>query len=139
MPGPEPLFDATSTCIRPISEFNEDFGLEPSGSAPVEDSTAERKRVVLDLAYKNKVFEILVQVAKALISADDLATVLDKVMDLIFEFLPADRGFLLLEEGGALQLRDLALRFEQALDGATARRPTRARSSTWSSARRSRC
>ncbi len=104
VPGPEPLFDATSTCIRPISEFNQDFGLEP-GSAPVEDSTAERKRVVLDLAYKNKVFEILVQVAKALISADDLATVLDKVMDLIFEFLPADRGFLLLEEGGALQLR----------------------------------
>jgi adenylate cyclase len=100
------VLDATSTCIRPIAEFNQDFGLErEGGAAPVPDSTAERKRVVLDLAYKNKVFEILVQVAKALISADDLATVLDKVMDLIFEFLPADRGFLLLEEGGALQLR----------------------------------
>ena len=98
------LLDATSTCIRPIAEFNQDFGLEPE-SVPPPDSTAERKRVVLDLAYKNKVFEILVQVAKALISADDLATVLDKVMDLIFEFLPADRGFLLLEEDGALQLR----------------------------------
>jgi adenylate cyclase len=97
------LFDATSTCIRPIAEFNEDFGLE-KGAGPVSESTAERKRVVLDLAYKNKVFEILVQVAKALISADDLATVLDKVMDLIFEFLPADRGFLLLEEGGSLKL-----------------------------------
>jgi adenylate cyclase len=102
----ERLFDATSTCIRPIAEFNEDFGLEKGATpAPISESTAERKRVVLDLAYKNKVFEILVQVAKALISADDLATVLDKVMDLIFEFLPADRGFLLLEEGGALQLK----------------------------------
>ena len=99
------LLDATSTCIRPIAEFNEDFGLERGTAPPVSESTAERKRVVLDLAYKNKVFEILVQVAKALISADDLATVLDKVMDLIFEFLPADRGFLLLEEGGALQLK----------------------------------
>jgi adenylate cyclase len=99
------VFDATSTCIRPIAEFNEDFGLERDATpAPPSESTAERKRVVLDLAYKNKVFEILVQVAKALISADDLATVLDKVMDLIFEFLPADRGFLLLEESGALQL-----------------------------------
>ena len=101
---PARLFDATSTCIRPIAEFNEDFGLE-KGGAPVSESTAERKRVVLDLAYKNKVFEILVQVAKALISAEDLATVLDKVMDLIFEFLPADRGFLLLDEAGALQLK----------------------------------
>ncbi len=99
------LLDSTSTCIRPIAEFNEDFGLERGAAPGVADSTAERKRVVLDLAYKNKVFEILVQVAKALISADDLATVLDKVMDLIFEFLPADRGFLLLEEEGALQLR----------------------------------
>jgi adenylate cyclase len=97
------LFDPTSTCIRPISEFNEDFGLEKRGG-PISESTAERKRSVLDLGYKNKVFEILVQVAKALISADDLATVLDKVMDLIFEFLPADRGFLLLDEDGALQL-----------------------------------
>jgi adenylate cyclase len=97
------LLDPTATRIRPIAEFNEDFGLE-KGAGPISESTAERKRVVLDLAYKNKVFEILVQVAKALISADDLATVLDKVMDLIFEFLPADRGFLLLEEDGGLQL-----------------------------------
>ncbi len=97
------MLDSTSTRIRPIAEFNEDFGLEKS-APPASDSTAERKRVVLDLAYKNKVFEILVQVARALISADDLAMVLDKVMDLLFEFLPADRGFLLLEEEGALRL-----------------------------------
>ena len=94
--------DSTSTRIRPISEFNLDFGLERDAAMP--DSTAERKRVVLDVAYKNKVFEILVQVAKALISVDDLSAVLDKVMDLIFEFLPVDRGFLLLEEQGALKL-----------------------------------
>ena len=98
------LIDSTSTCIRPIAEFNQDFGLDRA-PAIAPDSTADRKRVVLDVAYKNKVFEILVQVAKALISADDLETVLDKVMDLIFEFLAVDRGFLLLEEKGALQLR----------------------------------
>ncbi len=100
------VVDSTSTRIRPISEFNQDFGLEKGiGPAAPPDSTAERKRVVLDVAYKNKVFEILVQVAKALISADDLSAVLDKVMDLIFEFLPVDRGFLLLEEAdGTLKL-----------------------------------
>jgi len=103
-PG-ERMVDSTSTCIRPIAEFNKDFGLE-KGPAPVSsDSTAGRKRVVLDLAYKNKVFEILVQVAKTLISLDDLETVLDRVMDLIFEYLPIDRAFLLLEEQGELRLR----------------------------------
>jgi adenylate cyclase len=98
------LIDSTSTCIRPIAEFNQDYGLERGAAAAAPESTADRKRGVLDVAYKNKVFEILVQVAKTLISADDLATVLDKVMDLIFEFLPVDRGFLLLDEEGALRL-----------------------------------
>jgi adenylate cyclase len=96
--------DSTSTCIRPIAEFNLDFGLERSGDV-MPESTDHKKRAVLDVAYKNKVFEILVQVAKTLISADDVETVLDKVMDLIFEYLPVDRGFLLLEENGALHLR----------------------------------
>lgn len=102
---PRRLVDSTSTCIRPIAEFNQDFGLEKADPAGLSDSTADRKRVVLDVAYKNKVFEILVQVAKTLISLDDLETVLDKVMDLIFEYLPVDRGFLLLEEQNQLQLR----------------------------------
>ena len=106
-PAPRPrMIDSTSTRIRPIAEFNEDYGLEPGIPAPPPDSTADRKRAAPDAAYRNRVFEILVQVARALISADDLETVLDKVMDLIFEFLPVDRAFLLLEEeGGALQLR----------------------------------
>ena len=101
------LVDSTSTCIRPIAEFNQDFGLEVAtpGAPSAHESTANRKRVVLDVAYKNKVFEILVQVAKTLISLDELETVLDKVMDLIFEYLPVDRGFLLLEEKGILRLR----------------------------------
>ena len=102
--GSAKKLDSTSTCIRPISEFNLDFGLEKSAE-PLSESTGNRKRAALDVGYKNQVFEILVQVAKTLISADDVKTVLDKVMDLIFEYLPVDRGFLLLEDSGVLQLR----------------------------------
>ncbi len=97
--------DSTSTCIRPISEFNLDFGLEKDVESVASESTTGRKRAVLDVAYKNKVFEILVQVAKTLISVDDVETVLGTVMDLIFEYLPVDRGFLLLEEEDGLKLR----------------------------------
>jgi adenylate cyclase len=100
----EPALDSTSTCIRPIAEFNQDFGLEKDAAVPVPETTEKRKRAALDVAYRNKVFEILVQVAKTLISADEVQTVLAKVMDLIFEYLPVDRGFLLLEEAGGLQL-----------------------------------
>jgi adenylate cyclase len=96
--------ESTSTFIRPLAEFNEDFGLEKD--LPPADSTVLRKRGSLDLAYKNKVFEILIQVAKTLISADELEAVLEKVMDMIFEYLPVDRGFLLLlDETGDLKTR----------------------------------
>lgn len=105
-PAPRPRkHDSTSTCIRPISEFNLDFGLEKDAEGEAGESTTGRKRAVLDVAYKNKVFEILVQVAKTLISVDEVETVLGKVMDLIFEYLPVDRGFLLLEEADGLKLR----------------------------------
>ncbi len=106
--------DSSSTCIRPIAEFNLDFGLEKSADLPT-DTTDHRKRAVLDLAYKNKVFEILVQVAKTLISAEDVSSVLEKVMDLIFEYLPVDRGFLLLEEDGRLSLRITKMKSQQRM------------------------
>lgn len=110
--------DSTSTCIRPIAEFNLDFGLEKDVSAPPESTDfRKKKRAVLDVGYKNKVFEILVQVAKTLISAEDLETVLQKVMDLIFEYLPVDRGFLLLKEGGGLTLRISRVKSSQRLTG----------------------
>lgn len=113
--------DSTSTCIRPIAEFNRDFGLEKDVRFSPE-STDHRKRAELDVAYKNKVFSMLVQVAKTLISADDLSTVLEKVMDLIFEYLPVDRGFLLLEENGELKLTISRMKSSQRLtrDGAGA-------------------
>jgi adenylate cyclase len=113
--GKRPV-DSTSTCIRPIAEFNLDFGLEKSVDLSP-DTTDHRKRAVLDVAYKNKVFEILVQVAKTLISADDVNSVLDKVMDLIFEYLPVDRGFLLLEEGGTPKLRISRMKSQQRTTG----------------------
>ncbi|HEY7862916.1 MAG TPA: adenylate/guanylate cyclase domain-containing protein, partial [Thermoanaerobaculia bacterium] len=102
--APRKQFEGTSTCIRPISEFNLEFGLE-KGPVFAPESTERRKRVVLDDAYRTRVFEILVQVAKTLISVEDVHAVLGTVMDLIFEYLPVDRGFLLLREGDKLELR----------------------------------
>ncbi len=82
----------SGTFLRPLSEFNNDFGLEgePSGVQPgVEE--AERGRV----------FMILAQVAKTLIQVGDLAPVLEKVMDVVFDHLKVDRGFIVLfDEGG---------------------------------------
>jgi adenylate cyclase len=79
---------SSATYLRPLTEFNNDYGLEgePSGAvAPTSDDGS-----------RGRVFEILAQVAKTLIQAEDLAPVLDKVMDLVFIHLMVDRGFIVL-------------------------------------------
>lgn len=89
--------ESSSTFIRSLADFNQDFHIDNGTPVPT-DNTTMRKRGELDVAYKNRIFEILIQVARTLISSDDLALVLENVMDLIFEYLPVDRGFLLLND-----------------------------------------
>src|SRR5439155_19353774 len=50
---------------------------------------------------REKIFQVLVQVAKALLESDDPNTLLNTVMEMIFKYLPVERGLILLfdEEG----------------------------------------
>lgn len=90
------MFEESGTVVRRISDFNLEFGLdkglvtidqtpvpmvEAPGSAPVS---------------REKIFAVLVQMAKVLLESDELSSVLDTVMDIIFKYLPVDRGLLIL-------------------------------------------
>jgi adenylate cyclase len=97
----ESMFDNPGgTVIRRISDFNSEFGLDakpaprvPSepGIKPIEPAAVSRERI----------FQVLVQVAKALMESDDLNSLLSTVMEMIFKYLPVERGLLILfdEEG----------------------------------------
>ncbi|MFN2237769.1 MAG: adenylate/guanylate cyclase domain-containing protein [Thermoanaerobaculia bacterium] len=91
-----PFDNVSGTVIRRISDFNSEFGLEatpqPDRQAPGKADTRE------------KIFAVLVQVAKVLLESDDLSQVLRTVMDLIFKYLPVERGLLVLfdEEGNPI-------------------------------------
>lgn len=83
------------TYLRPLSEFNEDYGLEGRSSSAASADVGGRERV----------FEVLAQVGKTLIEVGDLEPVLEKVMDVVFEHLLVDRGFIvLLDDDGDPQL-----------------------------------
>jgi adenylate cyclase len=78
---------SSATYLRPLAEFNQDYGLEGQPSAVASEGVGDRERV----------FEILAQVAKTLIQVEDLEPVLAKVMDVVFEhLLVADRAFIML-------------------------------------------
>jgi adenylate cyclase len=94
--------DSTSTFVRSIADFNRDFNLDPVAPVEVKESllSSSGRRPSSPLA-RGKIFEILVQVAKTLIVAREVNEILGKVLDLLFDFLPVERGVVvLLDESG---------------------------------------
>jgi adenylate cyclase len=102
----ESMFDNPSgTVIRRISDFNSEFGLdlgemhEASISAvrpPSEPGVKPEPSVT-----REKIFQVLVQVARSLLQTEELTDLLNTVMDMIFKYLPVERGLIILfdEEG----------------------------------------
>jgi len=76
---------SSATFVRPLSEFNQDYGLE-----------GRPQEISKEIGARERVFEILAQVAKVLIQVEELDPVLEKVMDLVFDQLLVDRGFIVL-------------------------------------------
>src|SRR3954466_13270845 len=99
------MFDNPSgTVIRRISDFNSEFGLDISealeNKGPITRPPSQpglREPAV----SREKIFQVLVQVAKALLASEELQVVLTTVMDIIFRYLPVERGLIILfdEEG----------------------------------------
>ena len=104
----ESMFDNPSgTVIRRISDFNSEFGLdlaelaqEPAAVAAARPPSEPGVKMASSHT-REKIFQVLVQVAKSLLQTEDLQTLLNTVMDMIFKYLPVERGLIILfDEGG---------------------------------------
>jgi len=101
------MFDNPSgTVIRRISDFNSEFGLD---LAEIQQASAVRPpsepgRAPEPSFSREKIFQVLVQVAKSLLQQEDLHTLLNTVMDMIFRYLPVERGLIILfdDEGNPI-------------------------------------
>ncbi len=89
---------SNATIVRPLADFSAEYGF---GGAPGQgDSTAVRqsKRKALDEAYSSQVFGFLTRLARLLITTESDDEILRHVMEIVFEALPVDRGFILLRD-----------------------------------------
>ncbi len=107
---------SNATIIRSLSDLAVELGLE---DAPIgEDSSAVRqsKRRALDEAYSSEVFGgFLRRLARMLFTAETDEEILSHVLEIAFEVLPVDRGFIfLLDEAGKLECE--LVRFEGKLE-----------------------
>jgi adenylate cyclase len=115
----ESMFDNPSgTVIRRISDFNSEFGLDVAElekpTSPRVPSEAPGMREVA--ASREKVFQVLVQVAKVLLQSEDLESLLNTVMDIIFKYLPVERGLIILFDEHGEPVPKLT-RFIEGADG----------------------
>ena len=91
----ESVFDnPQGTVIRRISDFNSEFGLDADKPIPRMPTPSGLKKP--EEVSREKIFQVLVQVAKAMLQSDDLNSLLNIVMDMIFKYLPVERGLLIL-------------------------------------------
>jgi adenylate cyclase len=102
------ISDSSATFVRSIADFNRDFGFD-AASHSKEDvlaGTLAGRRP----ATREKVFEAMVLVARTLIEAREVGQILSKVVDLLFDFLPAERAVVVLLEADGRPTPTLARR-----------------------------
>ncbi len=99
---PDQSMFESGTVMRRISDFNEEFGLD--AALPPRKTTGPGVGPV----SREKIFAVLVQVAKVLLQSEELNSVLNTVMDIIFKYLPVQRGLLILFDDDGTPVPKLA-------------------------------
>ncbi len=87
---------ASGTFYRTLHDFQRDYDLDGLSKVEEKEMPQEEKR-------KSKVLSILIQMAKTLLTAESLDEVLNKIMEIVFEALDAERGYILLKTNGNLE------------------------------------
>jgi adenylate cyclase len=114
----KPLADEAGTIIRSVGDISRMLA-EPAPPPPREP-TGERPAVVdvQEIEKSNRILKVLTKVAETLIAVRPVEEVLQQVMEIVFEHVPADRGFLMLqEEGGSSRLVPMVVKHREAGEG----------------------
>jgi adenylate cyclase len=99
----KPLSEEAGTIIRSVGELSRLLSTsDTSGGA--RPAAAAAPADVQAIARSNRILNMLNKFAEQLLTVRPLDEVLQQVMDIVFEYVPADRGFLMLQEEGDVGL-----------------------------------
>jgi len=94
----KPLSEEAGTIIRSVGELSK---LLETGQAPGAAMAAKAAAPdVQEIEKSNRILKVLTKVAETLIAVRPVEEVLQQVMDIVFDHVPADRGFLMLHDEG---------------------------------------
>ncbi len=96
----KPLSEEAGTIIRSVGELSKLLETpDPSKAAPAPGARPGGAPDVQEIEKSNRILKVLTKVAETLIAVRPVEEVLQQVMDIVFDHIPADRGFLMLHEG----------------------------------------
>src|SRR5512141_2944053 len=98
----KPLSEEAGTIVRPVGELSRLL----TGAALAAVAPDEKKPAVdlQEIQQSNRILKVLTKVAETLIAVRPVEEVLQQVMEIVFEHMPADRGFLMLEDDARSRL-----------------------------------
>jgi adenylate cyclase len=95
----KPLSEEAGTIIRSVGELSRLLTAAGLPAVPADEAKAPAVDLQ-EIEKSNRILKVLTKVAETLIAVRPVEEVLQQVMDIVFEHMPADRGFLMLEEEG---------------------------------------
>ena len=102
----KPLSEEAGTIIRSVGELSRLFAAPEVGRpvSPEARKVAPPADEVREIEKSNRILKVLISVAQTLIAVRPVEDVLRQVMDIVFDHVPSDRGFLMLldEKDGRL-------------------------------------
>ncbi len=103
----EDNLSSPGTFIRPISDIRK---MIPEAVSSVTDAPVQAP-AIRDIQKSNQILQILIAVARSLLTVQPLEDVLNLVMNLIFDHLPAERGFLMLYDEDTNELTPKVVKY----------------------------
>ena len=86
----EPI-EASGTIVRSVGDLSKLLAVEAKPKKPGQEPTAQA-----EIERANQILKVLTRVAETLVASRPVEEVLQQVMDIVFESIPAERGFLML-------------------------------------------
>jgi adenylate cyclase len=110
----KPLSEEAGTIIRSVGELSKLLSsTDTAGAAPVADAR-KAPADVQEIEKSNRILKVLTKVAETLIAVRPVEEVLQQVMDIVFDHVPADRGFLMLQEEAGAKLVPMVIKHRSA-------------------------
>ena len=109
----KPLSEEAGTIIRSVGELSKLLSSSETGAGPAADAR-KAPADVQEIEKSNRILRVLTKVAETLIAVRPVEEVLHQVMDIVFDHVPADRGFLMLQEEAGSKLVPMVIKHRNA-------------------------